>query len=133
MTRSSRRRPEPRPASALRAWALLALAVLPALAGCIDAPDYPLAPPSGIITLRNSLADEAIEMFRIRASGTNEWKGYNYISLIPAAELAPGKDVDFHVPLGYIDVRVESDANRDWTYDSVLIEDGRTRILQVTE
>jgi hypothetical protein len=102
-------------------------------AGCINAPDYPDAPASGVITLRNNLAGDAVTAFRVRPAGGTEWKGYNYIALVIGGKLDAGMQIDFHVPPGRLDLRVESNRGRYWTFTDFVVDEGGTRVLDVTQ
>ena len=114
-----------------RSFVVLML-LLPVCSGCIDAPDYPDAPRSGIIVLKNALFDEYLVTFRVRDSGTYEWKGYNYFWHVSDHELPPEMSIAFFVPPGTLDIRVESDEDRYWTWYDFRVVEGKSYDLTVT-
>lgn len=96
-------------------------------------PDYPEVPKSGKLTLINNLDNDTLIVFRIRQTGSTEWKGYNYFNHVTGRLLKPDYQIDFYLPVGRLDLRIESTGNRFWTFNNYLIEESKTYELEVTE
>ncbi len=95
-------------------------------------PDYPEAPKSGKLTLINYLNDDSLIVFRIRQTGSTEWKGYNYFNHVTDQLLEPYFQTNFYLPIGRLDLRIESIGNMIWTFKNYLIEENKNYELEIT-
>ena len=93
-------------------------------------PTFPAAPKSGSIVFTNS-SSQYVTMFCIRKNGTEQW-GTNYLS--GGYYISPGYYITMVVPVGAIDVRIESaNSLKVWTFTNHAIEENGSYPLVVTD
>jgi len=106
-----------------------AAAVVLFAAGCDAQPEFPSAPASGIITVRN-MSSVTFHVLRFRPSDEIDWSR-DYLgsgTVIPAG----GGEVSYHMPVGTFDFLVENIFDEEYVeFKNIPIIEGREYTLTI--